>query len=410
MFACLHAPGDGARLLACAQDFSPQVEQTDPHTVIVDIDGLGHLFGTVHEIARAMARRAGQPVNIAVASNPDAAFHAARGFAGISIVPEGDEAKFLASLPVALLSPTEEIAETLARWGIRTFRDLAALPDLGVAARLGEEGVKLQQLARGEGDRPLKPVEAPAQFEEELELEYPLELLDPLMFVMNRLLGDVCTRLEQRALAAIGLRLRLRLENAGEHECSIRLPVPMRSSRVFLKLLELDLEKHPPAAPIIKVHLAAEPAKPRTTQNGLFIPLAPEPEKLELTLARIAAVVGKENVGSPELVDTHRPGAFRMRQFGTLQKWTGNSACPTSLAFRTFRPPLAAKVQADFLSAPGIRGRIVRQAGPWRTSGDWWTNCAWVRDEWDIELTDGALYRIYCDAQTGRWFIEGSYD
>jgi protein ImuB len=143
----------------------------------------------------------------------------------------------------------------------------------------------------------------------------------------------------------------------------------------------------------------------------LFIPLAPEPEKLELTLARIAAVVGEENVGSPELVDTHRPGAFRMS--APLLSRLGNIAIHSravALAFRAFRPPLAAKVQAGFLSAPGIRGQIVQQAGPWRTSGDWWTTGAWARDEWDIELSDGALYRIWCDAQTGRWFIEGSYD
>src|SRR5580692_7241729 len=168
MFACIHAPGVGAHLVACAQDFSPKVEQTGADTVTLDIDGLEHLFGSVHDIAHAIARRAGIPVNVAVAANPDAAFHAARGFSGTSIVPQGDEAKFLASLPVALLSPSEEILETLARWGVRTFRDLAALPDLGVAARLGEEGVRLQQLARGEHERPLVPVEAPQRFEEEM--------------------------------------------------------------------------------------------------------------------------------------------------------------------------------------------------------------------------------------------------
>jgi protein ImuB len=253
-------------------------------------------------------------------------------------------------------------------------------------------------------------VEAPPRFEEALELEYPVDLLEPLLFVLGRLLGDVCARLEERALAAIELRLRLQLENAGEHARAIRLPVPMRSARVFLKLLELDLEKHPPAAPIVRVALAAEPAKPRVAQNGLFIPLAPEPEKLELTLARIAAVVGEGNVGSPELVDTHRPGAFRMRPFGASRQWTGKHAGPASLAFRAFRPPLAAKVQGSFVSAPGVRGKIERQAGPWRTAGGWWTPAAWARDEWDVELSDGALYRIYCDANTGRWFIEGSYD
>jgi protein ImuB len=413
----MHAPGAGAKLLACAQDFSPQVEQTDADTVILDIDGLGHLFGSVHEIANAMARRANMPVHIAISSNPDAAFHAARGFSGINIIPQGDEAKYMATLPVSLLSPAEEIAETLARWGIRTFRDLAALPDLGVAARLGEEGVRLQMLARGEGDRPLEPVDAPVNFEQEMELEYPLELLEPLMFVLGRLLGDICARLEQRALAAIEWRLRLRLENACDHVLAIRLPVPMRSQRVFLKLLELDLEKHPPVAPIVRVTLAAEPAKPRVTQSGLFIPPAPEPEKLELTLARIGAVVGEGNVGSPELVDTHRPGAFRIRSgTGILacapfdKKKKHRQECLCHLAFRSFRPPLAAKMQAGFISAPGIHGRIARQAGPWRTSGDWWTTGAWARDEWDIELAGGALYRIYCDAHTGRWFIEGSYD
>jgi protein ImuB len=414
MFACLHAPGFGSRLAACAQDFSPCVEQTDADTVILDISGLGHLFGTVHDIAHAVVRRAGVPVNAAVASNPDAAFHAARGFAGVSIVPLGDEGKYLASLPVHLLSPSPEMAETLARWGIRTFRDLAALPDIGVAVRLGEEGVRLQKLARGEGSRPLVPVEAPPRFEAGMELDYPLELVEPLLFVVARLLGEVCEQLEARALAAIGLRLRCTLENAGDHERAIRLPVPMRSPRVFLKLLELDLAGHPPVAPILKVAIAAEPARPRTAQNGLFIPLAPEPEKLELTLARIAAIVGKENVGSPELVDTHRPGTFRMA--APLQPRLSN-AFPSrereravALAFRAFRPALAAKVQAGFISAPGVRGRIVQQAGPWRTSGDWWTADPWARDEWDIELTDGALYRIWCDIETGRWFIEGRYD
>ena len=414
MFACIHAPGESGRLIACAQGFSPLVEQTGADTVTLDIDGLEHLFGSVHDIANAIARRAGIPVNVAVAANPDAAFHAARGFSGTSIVPQGDEAKFLASLPVALLSPAEEVAETLARWGVRTFHDLATLPDLGVAARLGEEGVRLQKLARGEHERPLVPVEASQRFEEEMELEYPVELLEPLLFVLARLLGDVCRRLEDRALAAIGLRVRLQLENAGEHEQTIRLPVPMRNPRVFLKLIELDLEKHSPAAPVVKVTITADPAKPRTTQNGLFIPLAPEPEKLELTLARIATVVGEENVGSPELVDTHRPGAFRMRGIGihACRQSTEKhrQECLFHLAFRVFRPPLAAKVQAGFLSAPGIRGRIMQQAGPWRTSGDWWTPDPWARDEWDIELTDGGLYRIYCDARTGRWFIEGSYD
>jgi protein ImuB len=56
-----------------------------------------------------------------------------------------------------------------------------------------------------------------------------------------------------------------------------------------------------------------------------------------------------------------------------------------------------------------VTGDIVQAAGPWRTSGDWWTShTTWHRDEWDIVLEDRAVYRIYCT--DGQWFLEGSYD
>ena len=89
----------------------------------------------------------------------------------------------------------------------------------------------------------------------------------------------------------------------------------MRDHKVFLKLLLLDTEMHPPAAAVIAVSINCEPVKPRVLQNGLFIPLAPEPEKLELTLARIAKLVGETNVGSPVVLNTHRPDAFAMKRF-----------------------------------------------------------------------------------------------
>ena len=151
MFASIHATSATNALLECARAFSPRVEQTASDTALLDASGLAHLFGTPHEIANAIARRAatlGFQANIALASNPEAAYHAALGFSGISILPYGDEAKYLARLAVALLPLEAEMAETLERWGIRTFRDLAALPELGVSARLGPEGVRLQQLAR----------------------------------------------------------------------------------------------------------------------------------------------------------------------------------------------------------------------------------------------------------------------
>jgi len=412
MFASLHGSGN---LRALAFEFSPIVEQTAPDTVTLDASGLERLFGPVQDIAAALMRRAAETgihANLALAANPDAAICAARGFRGVSILPQGDEAKFLASLPLQLLQPSPELQETLERWGIRRLQDLAALPQLGIAERLGPEGLRLRLLARGEIERKLAALEDPPRFEDELELDYPVDLLEPLAFVLSRLLTGLTTRLATRGLATDELRLQLKLENRGIHERTLRLPVPSLDQRAFLKLLQLDLAAHSPAAPVEHVHLEANPVKPRAAQSGLYVPVAPEPVKLELTLARIKAFVGEEQVGSPELLNTHCPNSFRMGWSPACPAPAGRMPAPR-LTIRIFRPPRSAQVAFDsgrpsFVIAEGIRGRVLEFAGPWRTSGDWWTADPWERDEWDIALSDGALYRIYC-APPG-WFVEGSYD
>ena len=413
MFACLHGSGN---LTALAFEFSPTVEQTAPDTVTLEVDGLERLIGLPQEIAAAIARRAadlGIACRLALASNPDAAICAARGFPAASVIPYGDEAKFLAPLPLSLLNPTPELAETLERWGIRRFQDLAALPPLGIAERLGPEGLRLRELARGEADRKLLPLTDPLRFEDRIELEYPIELLEPLAFLLARLINGLATRLAIRGLATDELRLRLTLENRAVHERTLRLPVPSLDAKAFLKLLQLDLSSHPPAAPIVHIWFGVNPVKPQAAQNGLFLPTAPEPVALELTLARIKAIVGEDRAGTPRLLDTHRPGAFRMDPYAPARPAAPPTRRGARLALRHFRPPRPARVAlADgcpaFIAAPSIRGKVIDLAGPWRTSGDWWTANDWSRDEWDIALSDGILYLLYC-CPAG-WYLEGSYD
>ena len=416
MYAALHG---GGNLQTMAFEFSPVVEALPDDTVVLDAGGLDRLFGLPQEVAAAMAKRAvetGVKANLALASTPDAAVYAARGFAGVSVIPHGDEAKYLGPLPLSLLAPSPELQETLESWGIRRFQDLAALPPLGIAERLGPEGLRLHQQARGGWNRKLVPLEEPPRFDDELELEYPVELLEPLAFLLARLLNGLCTRLATRGLATDELRLRLKLEDRTEFARTLRLPVPALDAKAFLKLMQLDLSAHPPPAPVVHVRLEVHPVKPQAAQHGLFVPRAPEPVKLELTIARIEALVGAGHIGSPELIDTHRPDAFRMTRFLPLPH--GHSSVPSrdregAVALRVFRPPRAARVtvedgQPSHVLAEGVRGRILSLAGPWRTSGDWWTAEPWSRDEWDVALSDGALYRICCSPRG--WFVEGSYD
>jgi hypothetical protein len=142
-----------------------------------------------------------------------------------------------------------------------------------------------------------------------------VELLEPLSFILSGLFESLCIELKNQALAASEIGLRMRLEDRSVYERVIRLPFPMRSSKVFVRLLGLEIESHPPESAIVAVAVTAEPVEPRSLQSGLFQPLAPEPEKLELTLIRLMKLVGPENVGSPEILDTHRPDAFRVRRF-----------------------------------------------------------------------------------------------
>jgi protein ImuB len=247
-----------------------------------------------------------------------------------------------------------------------------------------------------------------------MELEHPLDSLEPLSFVLSRLLHEICGRLVSDALAANEMRIDLALEDRSTFTRTLHLPFATRDASTFLRLLQYDLAAHPPGAGIVRVKITTEPVHPRVVQHGLFIPMSPQPEKLELTLARICAIVGEENVGSPEVLNTHRPGAFRLVRFDATDRQPRGGEAAPRLAVRLYRPPLRAEVSAVHgrpvrIRARGVAGNVTASAGPWRTSGDWWTPAAWQRDQWDVELDNGALYRIYRDGGSG-WFVDGNYD
>jgi len=373
MFACIHGP-DANRL---ADSFSPFVEMVDEKTAVFSI--------TSRQLGRLKGAQA------AVAITVEAAILAARNLSGYTFIPPGEEARVLGALSIDALPPDPELFETFHLWGIRSLDDLSRLPDDALASRLGARGLWLQRLARGVFERPLRPQLPAAVYEESADLEHPIQLREPLLFLIARFLHDLTARLKSQSLATAALHLTLN-SNQRTHA----LPFPTRDVKLLLKLVEHSLERQPPGEPISKVHLELVPTDPRRVQHELFTPAAPEPEKLELTLGKIRGLVGEKNVGYPELFDTHRPGLARPA--GTL------------LPFRYFRPPLEARVTAERLWTRMFQGKILQIAGPWRSSGDWWRQDTWNRDEYDLALSDGALYRLYLDRVPKKWFVEGVYD
>src|SRR3984893_17454761 len=449
-----------AALLDAAWSVSPRVEDTALDTVVLDIEGLTTLFGSEENIARELARRVaaiGLAARVAVAANIEVAIHASRGFPGITIIPAGEERRLLGALPVGVLSTEAETLEILERWGVETLQALATLPVLQLSERLGQEGVRLSELARGVRQRSLVLAQPSSTFAEEMELDDAVEELEPLSFLLGRLLDQLCARLEARALAVRAVRIRFELQPSFEKDFQtlqenvrkkpgvkhfeklLTLPVPMRTPKMLLKWLRLQLQGDPPAAPIQKIYMTADAAAPRVAQNGLFVPCGPDPEKLEVTIARLGKLVGDGNVGCAELLDSHRPESFRMKRFAVASEQNKRSgkaerdvkgksesrACLTGL--RVVRPAQAVRVemrdeQPARVYLRGMRGEVVAASGPWRSSGDWWQEDAWHQDEWDLEIEfsldaqqfpsglQRGLYRIYFDALQQGWFLRGVYD
>jgi protein ImuB len=415
MYCCIYASGNLPILVHCAEQFSPFIE-THADMVVFDARGLEGLHGPPESLAAAVERTVGIPANIAIASNPDAAMHAALGIQGMTVIKPGQEAASLAALPVYLLGGSADVALSLDLWGIRTFGQFAALPPIGVAARLGDEGIHLQRLASGEGFRRLQLAKDALKFDAEMELDTPIELLDSLCFVFQRLLDDLLTRLVRASLSTNEVRVTLVVEGAPDHTTTLRLPVPMTESKDLMKLLHLELSENPPSKAVLKVSIHAEPVEPRRTQHGLFVPASPQPEKLETTLARIRHFVGKQNVGSPYLLNTYRPDRFVLHAFAPPRiVGTEPNTRELRVCIRRFRPPYAAVVRLEnrrpvHVVASGVRGEVVNSRGPWRMSGNWWSEDVWNRDRWDVALDSGIVYRLFQQIDSGQWFVEGSYD
>jgi protein ImuB len=479
VFAAVYAAEENSSnvLMEVARDFSPRVEACGPREVTLDVSGLARLFGDGKAIAAELRRTAadrGLRVRVAVAGTCTAARllahhsadHEGPPYDDVIVIEPGTEAASLADLPIELLAilgtaeprtpesripnPESPIPEspipdpftiTLRRWGLRTLGDLASLPPDEVAARLGQAGVAWQRLARGEDRRPLLPAVPEERFEQALDLEWPIEGLEPLSFVLGRLIEPLSAHLERRDRSGAVLHVRLHLVTREVHERSLQLPAPIRDARTLRTLALLDLESHPPSAAIDRVVVAIDPTPGRVVQFSLLTRPLPSPEQLSTLMARLNALMGEGRCGAAVTVDSWEPGAFAMKPFApsdandvhrdkprshggteisstdgagekdlrvSVSPWpvaVKEAANVPIVALRRFRFPVPARVRIDC----GVPVRVISDrrgwsgghvetyAGPWRSSGGWWVEVADVhRDKprnhggTEISGTDGA--------------------
>jgi protein ImuB len=418
-----------AILLECAGAFSPRVEDRSEETLFlcaIDLAGTRSLFGPPEVLAKSLLQRVrslGITARLTISSNFHAAVCLARGLSPripIRVIEPGDEAIELAPLPLTVLDLTETQAETFSLWGIHTLEMLAALPEKDLIARMGQEAKRLRQLARGECPHLFQPSEPAFTLEERMELDSPVELLDSLLFVVGVMLDQLILRARARIFALASVTAVLTLDGAGAHTRTVQPALPTNDKQLWIKLLHLDLEAHPPQAPIAALTLTAEPGSTSKIQLGLFSPQLPEPGRLDVTLARIRAIVGEDCVGRAVLEDTHTPDGFRMDTF-TVPSGVSTSVIPSRprSSMRQMRPPETISVTLQE-RRPRVfffrqhRYTVEHAYGPWLTSGDWWNQSLWGWQQWDLvaRAQDGSI--LCCclvrDLMQNVWQMAALYD
>jgi Nucleotidyltransferase/DNA polymerase involved in DNA repair len=417
-----------AVLLECAGAFSPRLEDRSVDGIFVcavDVAGTEGLFGNpqlLSKLIRQRIRSVGVVASVTVSANLNTAICLAKGLKnGVAtrVVPRGDEARALAALPVSVLDITASQAETFSVWGIRNVAALAALPEKSLIARLGQDAKRLLQLANGTRPHLFQPIDIPFALEEQIELDFPLDDLESLLFGLSTMLEQLIVRAKSRVLALASVTIMLRLDGGGSHERKVNPRVPTNEKQLWLKLLHLDLEGHPPPSSILGVHLFAEPGATSKVQLGLFSPQLPEPGKLDIALARITAIVGEGNVGQAVLDDTHRAGDFHIEPFSITTAEPPTAGNPSPLCLRVLRPAERTRVdvQRGLPQQVHFRSRcyFVQEAyGPWLSGGDWWNEAIWGNEQWDVigKASDSAMLvcRLARDFIQNDWRVAGLYD
>jgi len=438
-------------LADAAESVSPMVEKGDAGRVWLDLAGLERLMGSEEAIALELEKRAAQvglEASLGIASNKEIAHLAAR-CGGRRVIEAGQENDFLNWLPLDMLgldddaSDSNDLEDTLARWGIRRLGELARLDPDAIGTRLGRRGVELIRIARGEHKSRLIPRRVAEIFTESIELDYGIETLEPLGFVIRPMLERLCERLMLRGLVAGDMMLSLGLSDHRKFNRRVAIGAPSNDARAMLAMITLSLEGAAPEAAVETIRIDVEPRMPRAAQVDMFMPPAPAPDRLELTIARLASLCGPDHVGTLRAEDSHRPEAVRLEAFDPPPprplELTGEAE-PKSiaqLAIRAIRPPLAVEVllsrgAPEFVRGPNLGARVVSIAGPWRRDGEWWsagddtpspqlhhamqsqltmkTAGNFRRDYYELALADGGVYRVYRDVNSSQWFVDGIYD
>ena len=410
----LHEAAAHQDLLESASVWTPDYEATLPGMCVLDLSRVRQLNAAAcGQTLRENLRQRQLDARVGFAMNADLAMLAAQAAQPVLVLPDDKAAAhFLHHLPPAVLRPSPDVLEVLSLWGIRTLGDLVRLPRADVVARLGEEGRLLWDMAGGGHERLIKLVRPVNTFRQEQDLEHPVECLEPLLFLLRRMLANLCEHLANVWMVATSALLTLRFEDQSEHQRELKVAEPTRDADLLLRLLSTYLDGLSAKAPVVYLALELKPVRPAGSQSDLFQRTLNDPNRFAETLAQLQAILGQGRVGKAVLLPSRRTDAFEVADFcEPTTRRSGIANAPVGLPLRRLRPaPRVTMEMCEGRPAAFQQGRdhhvVCEAEGPWFLSGEWWdVNSRWSKEVWAVQTREGVLYQVA--RQKEQWVLEG---
>ncbi len=379
-------------LQAALQNCSPAVETVGLGEFFVDTRGLGADDEDVAARLRSAATAAsGLEVRVGLASGKFTAAQAARRaeMEGVSVVPAGAEAAFLAPLPVdALPHLPGELRRRLLLLDLHTLGDLAALKKAAVLRQFGPELSSLYELARGFDPRPVNPDVPPLRLVRSRSFLEPLRARANVLNVTARLCHQLSRALTAKGYHAEALQLAVLGDDGRVYEIGQALKPPTSDEARLTRSAAQLLGRLSLAAPVARVAVSVYPL--RSWHLGLR----------QRALAEAQSGAGAQHTRLEATLHglVHRFGEAVVRVAALLG------------------PPLPLRVDVDLndLGRParlrygGLARVVLAVDESWREERRWWERPV-RRDYFRLQLADGSLRNVFQDLISGEWFLDRAW-
>jgi len=350
--------------------------------------------------------------------------------------------------------------------GLSTLGELAGLASGALVARFGAAGLQAARLCRGDDDSRFTADALSEVLEETVQLDWPAELLEPVLFALKMLIDRLCARLQGRGQAAVRLTATVCLDGAAPLQVPLVLARPSAQGRLLLELTRHRLTDLTVRNPITALSMRVEEA---SVDPGRQLVLGDEPAgeaALEVVLSRLQSALGEDALFSAQPLAQHRPeAAWAAARFAPPATSSAPSPAlapapvppepPRKVSRRKKKPPrdgeapeaipwprrkakvelhpllslptmstrpprlfkeparLAAELTESgalaWLDVAGRRRRVESIWGPERLVGAWWEQ-GYARDYYRVQLEGVGTLWVFRDGLDGTFYAQGVFD